>query len=144
MCDAAQTSMLPKGMLAVRPPQRHPQMKTPGSKPTILALACTLALGLAAGAAQAQSNAFPNDRQVWVAQPAQIWKNGYGECWHSGFGPPPGPNECNPAPVAQYVAPPPPPPPPAPYVAPPPPPYVAPAPAPVIAPPPMPPKKDRN
>jgi hypothetical protein len=92
-------------------------------------------MGLASGLAQAQ-NFGPNDsRELWQAAPAQVWKNGFGECWHSGFGPPPGYNECNPAPVAQYVAPAPAP---APvYVAPPPP-------APVIAPAPLPPKKTRG
>ena len=69
--------------------------------------------------------------------------NGFGECWHSAFGPPPGYGPCNPAPVAQYVAPAPAP---APYVAPAPAPvqYVAPAPAPVVIPPELPRKKDRN
>ena len=36
---------------------------------------------------------------------SQVWKNGYGECWHSAYGPPPPANECGPA-VAQYIAPP--------------------------------------
>jgi len=32
--------------------------------------------------------------------------NGFGECWHSGFGPAPSPNlVCGPQPIAQYVAP---------------------------------------
>ena len=101
-----------------------------------LAVACALALGCAA--AQAADNFGPNDiRELWTTTPqTQIWKNGYGECWHSAFGPPPGYNECNPAPVAQYV---PPPPAPAPVIAPPPP-----APAPVIQPAPMPPRKTRG
>jgi hypothetical protein len=107
-----------------------------------LAAACAVALGSVAftGAAQAQGANFgPNDlRELWTDTPArQVWKNGYGECWHSAFGPPPGYNECNPAPVAQYV---PPPPAPAPVVAPPPPP----APAPVIQPAPMPPRQTRG
>lgn len=76
-----------------------------------LAVACALALGFASSAARAQHNPGPNDtRELWTAAPAQIWKNGYGECWHSAFGPPPGNNECNPAPIAQAA--------PAPYVAP--------------------------
>lgn len=107
-------------------------------KQLAFAAACALALGFVSNAARAQSI---NDREVWTeASKAKIWKNGYGECWHSGFGPPPGYNECNPAPVAQYV------PPPAPVVIPPPAPvqYVAPAPAPVVAPAPLPAKKDRN
>jgi len=105
-----------------------------------LAVACALTLGFAAGAANAQ-NFGPNEsRELWTDTPArQVWKNGYGECWHSAFGPPPGYNECNPAPLAQYVAPPPPAPAPV-YVAPPP----APAPAPVIEPAPLPPRKPRG
>lgn len=118
-------------------------MKTSFSKKQLgLAAACTLALGIVSGAAQAQNSGLsaPNTREVWTeGAKTQIWKNGFGECWHSAFGPPPGYNECNPAPIAQYV------PPPAPVVAPPPPPvYVAPAPAPYVAPAPMPAKKDRN
>jgi len=115
-------------------------MKTSyNSKKIILAAACTLALGIASGAAQAQ-NFGPNDsREIWTTAPGvQVWKNGYGECWHSAFGPPPGYNECNPAPIAQYVAPAP---------APKPAPYVAPAviqPAPAVAPAPLPPKKPRG
>jgi hypothetical protein len=105
-----------------------------------LATACAIALGCVTGAAQAQGANFgPNElRELWTDVPArQVWKNGYGECWHSAFGPPPGYNECNPAPVAQYV---PPPPAPAPVVAPPPPPE----PAPVIQPAPMPPRQTRG
>lgn len=90
-------------------------MKTTFSKKQLgLAVACALALGIASGAARAQSLS-PNEREVWTeSTKTQIWKNGYGECWHSAFGPPPPYNECNPAPVAQYV----PPPAAAPYVAP--------------------------
>ena len=102
-----------------------------------LAAACALALGGVTGTAQAQHNYGPPDqRELWTTAPAtQVWKNGYGECWHSAFGPPPGYNECNPAPVAQYV-----PPPPAPAVVAPPPPE----PAPVIQPAPMPPRQTRG
>jgi hypothetical protein len=118
-------------------------MKTSSSsKQLSLALASALALAFASGAVQAQSG--PNsDREVWTENTrAQIWKNAFGECWHSMYGPPPGYNECNPAPIAQYVAPAPAP---APYVPPPPQAqYVAPPPAPVIAPAPLPRKKDRN
>lgn len=89
-----------------------------------LAVACALALAFASGAARAQSVGPAGDRELWTDTPrAQVWKNGFGECWHSAYGPPPGYNECNPAPVTQYVAP---------------------APAPVVAPAPLPPKKDRN
>ena len=110
-----------------------------------LAVGCALALGILSGTAHAQSHNFgsPNDREIWTdSRGTQVWKNGFGECWHSAFGPPPGYNECNPAPVAQYV----PPPAPAPVVAPAP----APAPAPVVAPAPAPApverpaKRDRN
>jgi OOP family OmpA-OmpF porin len=104
-----------------------------------LAVACALALGFASGAVRAQSIGPAADRELWQDTPrAQIWKNGYGECWHSGFGPPPGYSACNPAPVAQYVAPAPPPPAPV-YVAPP---VVQ--PAPVVAPAPLPAKKVRG
>jgi len=115
-------------------------MKTSlNNKQLTLAAACALALGLSAGAAQAQ-NFGPNDqRELWTAAPNQVWKNGYGECWHSAFGPPPGYNECNPAPVAQYVAPAPAPRPAPVQVAPTPP-----APAPVVAPAPLPPRKTRG
>jgi hypothetical protein len=99
-------------------------------------VACALAIGLASGAARAQNFGTPDSRELWTTAPLQVWKNGYGECWHSAFGPPPGYNECNPAPVAQYVAPAPPAPAPV-YVAPPPP-------APVIAPAPLPPKQTRG
>jgi hypothetical protein len=114
-------------------------MKTSYSRKQItVAVACALALGIAAGAARAQSLS-PNQREAWTeGTKAQIWKNGYGECWHSAFGPPPSYNECNPAPVAQYIAPPPPAPAPAPvYVAPPPPPPAA---APEV----LPPRKPRG
>ena len=86
-------------------------MKTTFNKNQLtLAVACALALGFASGAARAQ-NPTSNERELWTAAPTQVWKNGFGECWHSAFGPPPGYNECNPAPLAQNVAP-------APYVAP--------------------------
>jgi len=108
-------------------------------KKITLAAACALALGIASGAACAQNFGANDVRELWTTTPsAQVWKNGYGECWHSAFGPPPGYNECNPAPVAQYVAPTPPPPP-APYVAP-----AVVQPAPVVAPAPLPPRKPRG
>ncbi len=116
-------------------------MKTLPSKQQLVFAA--VALSFAAGAAQAQL--LPADqREVWMENSrTQIWKNAYGECWHSFYGPPPPPNECNPAPVAQYVPPPPvviPAPAPVQYIAP------APAPAPVItpAPAPLPPRKTRG
>lgn len=119
-------------------------MKTSFTKKQLsLAVACALALGFVSNAALAQSSLLPaSERELWTDIPAaQIWKNGFGECWHSFFGPPPPAGECNPAPIAQYVAPAP-----APYVAPAPAQaqYIAPAPAPVIVPAPLPRKKDRN
>jgi hypothetical protein len=116
-------------------------MKTSTSSKHIgLTAACALALSLVSGAALAQGNTAPEMTQIWHNPDQTIWRSAYGLCWHSTFGPPPS-GECDPAPVAQYVAPAPAP---APYVAPPPAPvYVAPAPAPVI-PPEMPRKKDRN
>jgi hypothetical protein len=118
-----------------------------------LAVSCALALGIASGAAQAQvaSGFGPNaDRELWTTTGGtQIWKNGFGECWHSAFGPPPASAECEPARVAQFVAPAPPPPPPvvqAPRVAPPAPAPIYIAPIEVKAPPPIerPRRKDRN
>lgn len=111
-------------------------MKTLPSKPQLVFAA--LALSFAAGAAQAQL--LPADqREIWMENSrTQVWKNAYGECWHSFYGPPPPPNECNPAPVAQYI-------PPAPVViVPAPRPIAAPPPAPVIEPAPLPPRKTRG
>jgi hypothetical protein len=116
------------------------------------AVACVLTLGFAAGAAaqaqQAQPRVAPSpDRQLWMDNArSNVWKNAYGECWQSASGPAPGYGECNPAPIAQYVAAP---------VAQAPAPAVAPAPlaqapAPLAAPAPaaepaaLPPKRDRN
>lgn len=83
-------------------------------KPLGLAVAGALALSFVSGAATAQMNLPANERELWMeSSRSMIWKNPYGLCWHSAYGPPPGYNECDPAPVAQYVAPAP-----APYVAP--------------------------
>jgi len=103
-----------------------------------MVLACAMALGILAvstGAAQAQNSAPAADRSHITNSTnsgSQVWRNGYGECWHSGFGPAPAPSaECDPnyrAPVPQAVAPEPKRaelPPPAPLV-------VAPAPAPAV------------
>ena len=113
-------------------------MKTLPSKQKVVFAA--LALSFAAGTAQAQL--LPADeREVWMENSrTMVWRNAYGECWHSFYGPPPPPNECKPAPVAQYVAPVVVIPPPAPVVAPAP----RPAPAPVIEPAPLPPRKTRG
>lgn len=102
-----------------------------------VAVSCALALSFASGAVRAESLAPAPDRELWTDSPRQVWRNGFGECWHNSYGPPPGYGECNPAPVAQYVAPPPPPAPAPVYVAPPPP-------APVIVPAPLPPKVTRG
>lgn len=111
-------------------------MKTTFNKKQLpLAVACALALSFASSAARAQK-LTPDLRELWTAAPTQVWKNGFGECWHSAFGPPPGYGDCNPAPLAQYVAPPPAP---APVVITPPPP-----PAPVVEPAPLPPRKTRG
>lgn len=89
-------------------------MKTSSARKQLsLAVACALALGFATGAARARDFPPAAERNLVTDTRIQVWKNGYGECWHSAFGPPPGYNECNPAPIAQYVAPAP-----APYVAP--------------------------
>ena len=118
-----------------------------------IVMPCALVLGLAAGAAQAQGFGPPDDREVWTeSTKSQVWKNGFGECWHSAFGPPPPPGVCG-IPVAQLVVPaapravvvaPPAPQPmrpaPAPAVVAPPPP--APAPAPYVAP--AAPRRDRG
>lgn len=78
-----------------------------------LAVACALALGLASTAARAQTASAPEqsraeavDRSLVTAAGGQVWRNGFGECWHAGFGPAPlAGAECNPQPMAQYVAP---------------------------------------
>jgi len=88
-------------------------MKTQSIKQFRLAAACALALGLVSGTASAQSFGPNNDRELWNDTAKQVWMNGFGECWHSAYGPPPPSNVCNPK-VAEYVAPPAP----APYVAP--------------------------
>jgi OOP family OmpA-OmpF porin len=90
-------------------------MRTQFTKKQVRLAACAVALGLVSGTATAQNFGAPNDRELWQNTTQQVWKNGYGECWHNAYGPPPAANECNPAPVAQYVAPAPAP---APYVAP--------------------------
>jgi OOP family OmpA-OmpF porin len=97
-------------------------------KQLTLAVACALALGFASNAARAQTASAPEqsraeavDRSLVTAAGGQVWRNGFGECWHAGFGPAPlAGAECNPQPMAQYIAP-------AAAVAPAPAPYVAPA-----------------
>jgi OmpA-OmpF porin, OOP family len=71
-----------------------------------LAAACALALGVMSGTASAQKLAPINERALVTGPADQVWMNGYGECWHSGFGPGPSPNLiCGPQPNAKYVAP---------------------------------------
>jgi len=73
-----------------------------------LAVACVLALGFASGAARAQHLQPAAERELWTDTRIQVWKNGYGECWHSAFGPAPlSTAECDPnyRPVAQRVEP---------------------------------------
>ena len=111
---------------------------------------CALVLGFAAGAAQAQNFGPPDLREVWTENTkSQVWMNGFGECWHSAFGPPPPPGVCG-IPMAQVVIPvapapvvlaPPPQQPPRPVVSAAPP-APTPAPAPYVAP--IAPKRDRN
>jgi len=117
------------------------KMKTSTSR-IKLAVACALAFGAFSGTVQAQGFpgfSAPETRELWMeASRTQVWRSGYGLCWHSAFGPPPGYGECNPAPIAQIVAPAP-----RPVVAPAPV-YVAPAPAPVITPAPLPPRQTRG
>lgn len=98
--------------------------------PFRIAVPCALVLGLAAGATQAQ-NVSPDQRETWTeSSRTQVWKNAFGECWHSAYGPPPPANLCGPQ-VAQYT----PPPAPAPVIVAPPT-RLAPEPAPAVAPPP--------
>ena len=78
------------------------------NKQVRIAAACALALGIVSGTATAQSFGPNNERELWVDNGQQVWMNGFGECWHSAYGPTPPPNVCNPAKVAEYVAPPPP------------------------------------
>ena len=112
-----------------------------------LAVACALALAAVSGAAQAQQGfpgfSAPETRELWTeASKTQVWRSGFGLCWHSAFGPPPGYGECNPAPIAQYTAPVVAKPAPAPVIAPAPAPVIQPAPAPAPAP--LPPRQTRG
>lgn len=82
-------------------------MKTSHNRnPLVIAVACALAMGFASSAfAQAPPAFSPAGERLEVVNSAgQVWKNGFGECWHSGTGPAPinGP-ECDPnyRPVAQ-------------------------------------------
>lgn len=90
--------------------KRETMKNTFAKKQLGLAVACALVLGFASGAARAQNFGPASEREAWNNTGQQVWKNGFGECWHDAYGPPPGYNECNPAPLAQAA--------PAPYVAP--------------------------
>lgn len=69
-----------------------------------LAVACALALGFTSSAVLAQ-NLPASERQLVQDTATQVWRNGYGECWHSAYGPAPEFSECNPKPLAQAVVP---------------------------------------
>jgi OmpA-OmpF porin, OOP family len=70
-----------------------------------LAVACALALGIVSGIASAQAPAPVSEHALVTTSQGQVWMNGYGECWHSAFGPPPAPNAvCSPQPVHEKVA----------------------------------------
>ncbi len=83
-------------------------MKTKFSRKQVrMAAACALALGVVSGTAGAERLAPVNERALVTDTRTQVWMNGYGECWHSNFGPAPAPNvACGPQPVAQRIAPP--------------------------------------
>jgi OOP family OmpA-OmpF porin len=74
-------------------------MKNSFSKKQLsLAVACALVLGFASSAVRAQNFGPASERETWNNTGKQVWKNGFGECWHSANGPAPEYNECNPAP----------------------------------------------
>jgi len=147
MCAGTQIVTRQKRMLSAACSPRETMKNSFTKNQLSLAVACALALGFVSSAARAQQLLPAAERELWTDTVKQVWKNGYGECWHSAFGPPPPAGECGPTPIAQYVAPP----------APAPAPYVAPAPAqaqatapvqvqpaPVVVPPERPRKRDRN
>jgi len=73
-----------------------------------LAAACAVAALFMSSYAQAQIITPASERDVVTDTRTQVWKNGFGECWHSGFGPPPAPSAaCDPKykPRAQAPAP---------------------------------------
>lgn len=82
-------------------------MKTSfAQKQLTLAVLGALVLGFSASAVQAQQATNDPERANWMENGrATIWKNAYGECWQSVYGPASGYNECNPAPVAKAAAP---------------------------------------
>ena len=68
-----------------------------------LAVACAMALGVA-GTVRAQSITPAAESALVTDTARDVWKSGFGLCWHSGFGPAPEPTaECDPnyKPVAQ-------------------------------------------
>jgi OOP family OmpA-OmpF porin len=117
MCGAAPTRARPQRKLPHQTAQqpttfathsKRETMKTSFSKKQLgLAVTCALALSFVSGATFAQSGAPEADqRQIWgdSAKDA-VWKNPYGLCWRSAYGPPPAYGDCNPAPVAQAAPP---------------------------------------
>src|SRR5512147_2038895 len=71
-----------------------------------LAVACALTLGFASGAARANDLRPAAERELVTDTRTQVWKNGYGECWHSAFGPASRSGiECDPNAAAQRAAP---------------------------------------
>jgi OOP family OmpA-OmpF porin len=82
-------------------------MKTSSARKQLsLAVACALALGFASGAAQARDFQPAAERGLVTDTRIQVWKNGYGECWHSAFGPAPRAGaDCGPIAIAPSPAP---------------------------------------
>lgn len=71
-----------------------------------LAVACAITLGFATSAARANDLRPAAERDLVTDTRTQVWKNGYGECWHSAFGPAPRSGiECDPNAAAQRAAP---------------------------------------
>jgi len=70
-----------------------------------LALACALAFAVFSESANAQAN-DPNEKALLTDSRGAPVMNGFGLCWHTGFGPPPQwTRGCHLVPVAQAVAP---------------------------------------
>jgi len=66
-----------------------------------LAIACTLALGILSGTAQAQN---PDGKAYLVDGSGSSVMSTYGLCWHTAFGPPPPNGKCEPS-LAQVTPP---------------------------------------
>lgn len=80
-------------------------------KPTAVAVACALALGVFSATANSQTQDISNidQKSLLVDSQGVPVRNGFGECWHTSYGPAPawtaGCHAQVPTPVAQYVAP---------------------------------------